>query len=318
MKKRCIYDPSVFWNIERNWFRSMHRLTQATYLRYIFEVIEEYRERKNFSFYFNRNIIPDQAYFFLFGLKNREAMKLLFGASSTCINCLDDYTLEILFFFRDREFSVDEVLEKRHRKVGERLRELCCHRSVEEGRLLVLDAYKEFFGDKHLYLLFAHGSSLVDKGIVERSGFDVFGRHFDGMNTEKLGWKKRSYEGLVPGIPVLKVGAKEIFVRRMMGIFYGEAWYSNFSITPTETILEGIGREEIPPLPEESEKARIKPEKEYDLYEKGEIIYGEGARYLRILPPGIYINLKEAEEIIRKERWKNGREEAASDDKTCI
>jgi hypothetical protein len=187
--------------------------------------------------------------------------------------------------------------------------------------MLVIDMLKEVMKERinikkgedvPFHIFSAHVSSLVDRGVVERSSFDILGRHFDAMHAEKKGWKMRHYEGVVPELEVmpvdteeLKMNAKHVFVNRLAGWLYGGCWYSNLALTSLEYILQDIGREEIPPTPEESKCAEIEYDTEYkypETYKISKIIYGTDAAYPRILPPGECIEVEKATNIIENYR----------------
>ncbi|MDF2956018.1 hypothetical protein [Candidatus Alkanophaga liquidiphilum] len=335
---RPIYDARIFWNIERNWYRmaapslffpkirvpAPRKLNMARYGAFLSETLQEYEMRNAAalgSVEIGTHISPALAYFFLFGTKeHNKAAILLFGGGHAVasLNCLDDFSLELNFSFvyvheraALKHITGIEELEQRHPKTAEPLKELCVHRPASEGALLVADVQKEVLRNlgvecDTLFTFFSHASALVDKGVVERSSFDVFSRHFDALDAERLGWRSRPYEGMFPELPPLEgVDAKEVFVERLESWFYGGRWYSNFSpLTRADVIFESIGREEIPPTPSESLRAKVRygAEYEYPATHRTRIIYGEEARRPAVLPPGILIDADVAERMIKEAR----------------
>lgn len=305
------------------------KLSAARYETFLFETLQEYEVRNaaalNPSARIGRRITPTLAYFFLFGAEERnKAADLLFSGVRriTSLNCLSDFSLELSFSFvyvyeraALKLVTRIEELEQRHPKTAEPLYELCVCRPVDEGALLVSDVQKEFLRNLGVecdvvFTFFSHASALIDKGIVERSSFDIFARHFDAMNARRLGWRVRPYEGMFPELPPLEdVDAKEVFVERLESWFYGGRWYSNFSpLTPASAILESIGREEIPPMPSESLRAKVRCGAEYEYPEthRTKILYGEEARRLEVLPPGTLVEAETAERTIEEARRRRG------------
>ncbi len=321
---RVIYEPWEYWPIERNWARRYTGLTQAptraSFSSYLYEVREEYRIRNR---YILDSLYSDKgrswlSYMYLFNRGSKldpAPTQALFGDTTLSLNCLSDNDLKLEFFFKYRlqggeiieiNESDPEELLIRHQKTGTRMGEICRRTPPIEGSSF-LRQMQQGDGDLEITPFFGHLSSLVDRAIVERSSFEVFARNFDLSHAPSLGWKVQPYEGAIPEPPAFKeLSSKEIFTERLSSWFYDGKLHSNLFATETETILEDIGLEEIPPTSDETARAKIRyPEESYtypESYIESEIIYGAEAKLLTIFPPGRSVSSDDAEKMIIKQR----------------
>jgi hypothetical protein len=322
--QRVIYEPWEYWPIERNWARRYTGLTQmptrARYRSYLYEVREEYvmRNRRILNSLYSDKYRFWLNYLYLFhrGLNFDPApTQALFGDTTILLNCLSDTDLKLEFFFKYKLRGGDvieidegdpEALLMRDAKTHVSRAEICKRMPPIEGSALLAEM-EEKGDDLEVTPFFGHLSSFVDRGVLERSSFEVFARNFDLSHAPDLGWKVRPYEGAIPEPPAFKeLSSKEIFVKRLSSWFCGGEYYSNLFTTQIEAILEDFGLEEIPPTSDEATRAKIRyMDESYtypESYRESKIIYGTEAKLLTIFPPGRSVNAKEAEAIIIKHR----------------
>ncbi len=321
----------------------MHgRLEQSAYHKYLYELREEYVERIERELRLppavqaaGDDMITDHtAYFLLFGAPEkqyRDVMKNRLEHNAASLTVLDDTSLEVLLavvygYDNARLMNAtsyvtgDEVLERRHDKVGESMRSLCVQRPPEEGALLLRDMHRNILSERGMVvdpddigMFISHGSSLVDRAVAERSSHEILARHHDMVNAVAHGWPEAPYEAAakmtVKGVEDTLDDSRSVFAERMMSWLYGVGkWYSNNLASSVETIMEDIGRELIPPTAGETLGASISfGENGYVFpgsHVESPLLRGLEARYPRLLPCGGITSIDDADEGIREERKK--------------
>ncbi len=325
------------------------KLTQAVYSRMLQEELEDWVSRiaecVHVFRYFREGKLkdPEKVTPFLtyppaFVAKtnlNPSATVMLFGNSvDVCFACHDDWTIEIHYFFNyhyengmqtygwTANYEIDpELLERRHPKVGEPVREICTSRPKHEGGMLVRDIQMDIRNEKSPEYARAafhnfpyHQCFSTDQGIVDRSSISSMAELWHGFNVEKLGWPFETYgEDHVPrpaGLDLLLQNPPDIFTYRYHGLLYGEDWCSKHTVGPQETAHEFIGNEMIPPTPDESAHMTIRfgmdRYKWPESFKQSKYLYGQDAKVMPgdpyPLPETAVVPLKEAERIILRAR----------------
>ncbi len=358
--ERPIYDPTSVWPYNKHWYSAFvlgrpndkdepTKLTQAIFFRTVQEELEVLvsgiAECVNVFRYFKEGKLkdPEKVTPFLtyppaFVAKtnlNPSATVMLFGPSvDVCFALHDDYTLEIHYFFDyhyeqglqtygwTSNYEIDpELLERRHPKVGEPIRTICCSRPVHEGAMLVRDIQMDLRNEKSpeyakssFHNFPYHQATSVDQGWIMRGMVESTAQLWHGMNLDKIGWPFEAYnEDYVPrpaGMDLLLQNPCDIFTYRFNGLVCGSDWVSTHSQTPLETIYQYCGREIVPPTPEESAHMSIRygmdRYKWPDTYRQSKYVYGQEARIMPgdpyPLPETAVLPLEEATKIIQKAR----------------
>lgn len=215
---------------------------------------------------------------------------------------LDMFTLEHLNFVEDYHFedgiqtakityryeNIDEILDRRHLRTGEKFRYICVQRPSPEGAAMSSDIIKDIRNERTPEYAeftplwnFPYSTVVIpDSNSTIRTVFDLICTVMGLVRCEEIGWPFQCYTGWFPrpGLIKMVLGLPlETIVPRFISILMGvEFWLPMYTLTPLETTREVIGQEIIPPTAAESSA--------------GYIMYGMD----RIRYPGSYIQSKRA------------------------
>ncbi len=312
--RRPVYSQEIFWPIERIWYRRIKEegdkiVSSAKYNKYLFEICHELESRNWEGVTDSISLIP--GYYTLYGVNKHFKKRITKSHQSLAHILIDDFTLFIEKGYIHIPGSMikvsEEFLYRRHNKTGEIFREVLVTRAAREGRYFLKDFITEAYGDV-FYIFYGPVASYVDKMHAERSSHEILSRFFIGSHSEKFGWPCEYYQGVINN--QTDDNSKRTFIERIMNYFYGpEKWYSNYLSSVPEVTFEYIGRELVPPTPDESINGVIRyKEHSYTFpssYVKSKIVMGNEAMDLDTLEPGTLIQISEAEKIIMEARKKN-------------
>ncbi|MHA1757175.1 MAG: hypothetical protein ACTSVV_10425 [Promethearchaeota archaeon] len=193
------------------------------------------------------------------------SMKLMYGDSVDCAYvCINDYTQEILYILNVHfdEFPLDwfligpgdEVLERRHRKLGVKIKDLPRKsKNIVECGQRITDVLRDIRNERapqwadSLYLTaMQFGSSTIEL-VLEQSNYESFGTLWSGLNAKRIFGIPDYWFTYVPMpsfINIFTFLERSDFVQKMVGLTTA----SKFYIQHLEEMAREKGRKEYPEL----------------------------------------------------------------------
>ncbi len=193
------------------------------------------------------------------------SMKLMYGDSvDAAYVCINDYTQEILYILNVHfdEFPLDwfligpgdEVLERRHRKLGIKIKDLPkkSNNIVECGQRIT-DVLRDIRNERapqwtdSLYLIaMQFGSSTIEL-VLEQSNYESFGTLWSGLNAKRIFGLPDYWFTYVPMpsfINMFTFLERNDFVQKMVGLTTASKFYIQY----LEEMAREKGRNEYPEL----------------------------------------------------------------------
>ncbi len=210
--------------------------------------------------------------------------KLIYSANCDCSFVLiDDFTGEVMGIWTnhiedgliiDRYYFVPiidgseegwEIMNRRHLKIGERLRDIPKKRKLADAGQFIVDILKDIRNEMHpewsggaFYVCMACLFGAYNQ-LTMKSNYEVLGAVHDGVNAEKLGYSDSwfIYVPLPPILNTLFALPRNIWIKRLTNLTTGGRFYINHQSTDCPTINSIFGRDEIfVPTPEQTVKSR--------------------------------------------------------------
>ncbi|MHC1579248.1 MAG: hypothetical protein ACXQTZ_01095 [Candidatus Alkanophagales archaeon] len=235
----------------------------------------------------------------------------------------DGYVTNVWQF--DMEFGMD-LMERRHLKVGEKLKDLIWSRPAAEAGMLVRDVFLDVRNEMTPeYATSAYhicGWSVVCAGYESpsptRIAIEISRQFYQALNSVKLGWPFKVWDAeFFPRPPALDLMAQNppsVFTYRFNGLILGSNWASRYMHLPVYSTLDTFGAEIIPPTHEEIAYSVLRygmdRYKMPETFVQSKWVYGDEARMMPTLceetgyplPARIFVTFDEATEIIKKAR----------------
>ena len=212
-----------------------------------------------------------------------DAAKLIYSGDCDCsFVLLDDFTGEIVgiwanhvedglitdrYFFAPVIYGDEEgweILNRRHLKIGQRLRDIPKTRKLADAGLYVLDILKDIRNEMHpewsggaFYVCMACLFGGYNQ-VAMKSNYEVLGAVHDGVNAEKLGYKDSwfIYVPLPPLLNTLFALPRDIWIERLTNLTTGGRFYIHHQSADCPTLNKVFGRDEIfVPIPEQTIKS---------------------------------------------------------------
>jgi len=274
-------------------------------------------------------------------IQDPPSMILLYGRSvDTTFVGADGRTLEMQQYFPDihyedgyvtnvwqfdSEFGMD-ILERRHLKIGEKLKDLIWSRPAAEAGMLVrdifLDVRNEMTPEYATAAYHICGWSIACAGYESpspnRAAIELSRELYQCLNSVKLGWPFKMWDAeFFPRPPALDLMAQNppsVFTYRFNGLILGSNWASRFIHLPMWDYIDASGAEIIPPTHEEIAYSVLRygmdRYKMPETFVQSKWVYGEEARMMPTLceetgyplPARYFCTFDEATEIIKKAR----------------
>lgn len=261
---------------------------------------------------------------------------MLYGTSiDIYYDNIDMFTLEHLNFVEDYHFeegvqtakityryeNIDEILERRHLRTGEKFRNICVQRPGPEGAAMSSDIIKDIrnertseYADDPLWNFPYSTIVIPDSNSTIRTMFDLIGNVMGLTRCEEIGWPFQCYTGWFPRPGIIELFFDlpvEMIIPRFIKVLVGvEFWLPMYTLTPLETTREVIGQEIVPPTADESTSAYIKYGMDRIRYPASFIqskrAYGQDS-VIRLpteypCPEKVIMKIGEAEDVIKNSR----------------
>ncbi|NVM53360.1 MAG: hypothetical protein HWN66_06615 [Candidatus Helarchaeota archaeon] len=210
--------------------------------------------------------------------------KLIYSANCDCsFVILDDFTGEVMAIWAnhiedglivDRYYIAPildgneegwEIMNRRHLKIGERLRDIPKKRKLADAGQLIVDILKDIRNELHpewsggtFYACMACMFGAYNN-ITMKSNYEVLGSIWDGVNAPKLGYKDSwfIYVPLPPILNTLFALPRDIWIKRLTNLTTGGRFYIHQQSADMSTINKIFGRDAIfVPTPEQTIKAQ--------------------------------------------------------------
>ncbi|MHC1579969.1 MAG: hypothetical protein ACXQTZ_04925 [Candidatus Alkanophagales archaeon] len=274
-------------------------------------------------------------------IQDPPSMILLYGRSvDTTFVGVDGRTLDMHRYFPDLhyedgyvtnvwqfdfEFGMD-LMERRHLKVGEKLKDLIWSRPAAEAGMLVRDVFLDVRNEMTPeYATSAYhicGWSVVCAGYESpsptRIAIEISRQFYQALSSVKLGWPFKVWDAeFFPRPPALDLMAQNppsVFTYRFNGLILGSNWASRYMHLPVYCTLDTFGAEIIPPTHEEIAYSVLRygmdRYKMPETFVQSKWVYGDEARMMPTLceetgyplPARVFVTFDEATEIIKKAR----------------
>jgi hypothetical protein len=209
--------------------------------------------------------------------------KLIYSPNCDCsFVLLDDFTGEIMGIWTnhieegliiDRYYFIPiidgseegwEVMNRRHLKIGQRLRDIPKKRKLADAGQYVVDILKDIRNEMHpewsagtFYVCMACLFGAYNQ-VTMKSNYEVLGAVWDGVNAEKLGYADSwfIYVPLPPILNTLFALPRDIWIKRLTNLTTSGRFYIHHQSSECPTMNRIFGRDEIfVPTPEQTVKS---------------------------------------------------------------
>jgi hypothetical protein len=209
--------------------------------------------------------------------------KLIYSPNCDCsFVLLDDFTGEIMGIWTnhieeglitDRYYFIPiidgseegwEVMNRRHLKIGQRLRDIPKKRKLADAGQYVVDILKDIRNEMHpewsagtFYVCMACLFGAYNQ-VTMKSSYEVLGAVWDGVNAEKLGYADSwfIYVPLPPILNTLFALPRDIWIKRLTNLTTSGRFYIHHQSSECPTMNRIFGRDEIfVPTPEQTVKS---------------------------------------------------------------
>ncbi len=158
-----------------------------------------------------------------------------------------------------------DVMNRRHLKIGQRLRDIPKTRKIADAGQYVVDILKDIRNEMHpewsggaFYVCMACIFGAYNQ-LAMKSNYEVLGAVWDGVNAEKLGYADSwfIYVPLPPILNTLFALPRDIWIKRLTNLTTGGRFYIHHQSADMPTINKTFGRDQVfLPTPEQTIKSK--------------------------------------------------------------